>query len=116
MVCLIWNVIHWQIKLFIARRIKSFWKDGDVTIYQLNKSTIEFYLPYEDVQNALKESAQNPFIRTKDEWVVGNNECKLNKAQKRMLKDKEIYNHFNLENIPSSIKTELNKIVYDIDD
>ncbi|MCM1598839.1 hypothetical protein [Latilactobacillus sakei] len=86
------------------------------TIYQLNKSTIEFYLPYEDVQNALKESAQNPFIRTKDEWVVGNNECKLNKAQKRMLKDKEIYNHFNLENIPSSIKTELNKIVHDIDD
>lgn len=54
---------------------------------------IEFYLPYEDVQNALKESAQNPFIRTKDEGVVGNNECKLNKAQKRMLKDKEIYNH-----------------------
>ncbi|MEE9107507.1 MAG: hypothetical protein SOI10_03785, partial [Lactobacillus delbrueckii] len=39
------------------------------TIYQLNKSTIEFYLPYEDVQNALKESAQNPFMRTKDEWV-----------------------------------------------
>ena len=30
------------------------------TIYQLNKSTIEFYLPYEDVQNALKESAQTP--------------------------------------------------------
>ena len=30
---------------------------------------------------------------------MGNNECKLNKAQKRMLKDKEIYNHFNLENI-----------------
>ncbi|RXE75692.1 ABC transporter ATP-binding protein [Lactiplantibacillus plantarum] len=24
--------------------------------------------------------------------------------------------HFNLENIPSSIKTELNKIVHDIDD
>ncbi|EPC90936.1 hypothetical protein Lpp227_16105 [Lacticaseibacillus paracasei subsp. paracasei Lpp227] len=33
-----------------------------------------------------------------------------------MLKDKEIYNHFNLENIPISIKTELNKIVHDIDD
>ena len=110
--------MHWQIKLFIARRSKSFRKDGDVIwqIVKLNKSTIEIYLPYEDVQNALKESAQNPFIRTKDEWVVGNNECKLNKAQKRMLKDKEIYNHFNLENIPSSIKTELNKIVHDIDD
>ncbi|MCT1216007.1 hypothetical protein EFM09_05545, partial [Latilactobacillus curvatus] len=80
------------------------------------KCAIEFYLLYEDVQNALKESAQTPFIRTKDEWVVGNNECKLNKAQKRMLKDKEIYNHFNLENIPSSIKTELNKIVHGIDD
>lgn len=47
---------------------------------------------------------------------MGNNECKLNKAQKSMLKDKEIYNHFNLENIPSSIKMELNKIVHDIDD
>ena len=47
---------------------------------------------------------------------MGNNECKLNKAQKSMLKDKEIYNHFNLENISSSIKTELNKIVHDIDD
>ncbi|AZP95502.1 AAA family ATPase [Latilactobacillus sakei subsp. carnosus] len=91
-------------------------ENNNLKTIQLNKSTIEFYLPYEDVQNALKESAQNPFIRTKDEWVVGNNECKLNKAQKRMLKDKEIYNHFNLENIPSSIKTELNKIVHDIDD
>ncbi len=35
------------------------------TIYQLNKSTIEFYLPYEDVQNALKESAQNPLYTYK---------------------------------------------------
>ena len=91
-------------------------ENNNLKTIQLNKSTIEFYLPYEDVQNALKESAQNPFIRTKDEGVVGNNECKLNKAQKRMLKDKEIYNHFNLENIPSSIKMELNKIVHDIDD
>ena len=62
-------------------------ENNNLKTIQLNKSTIEFYLPYEDVQNALKESAQNPFIRTKDEWVVGNNECKLNKAQKRMLKD-----------------------------
>ncbi|MCT3531622.1 hypothetical protein EFR51_00450, partial [Latilactobacillus curvatus] len=51
-------------------------ENNNLKTIQLNKSTIEFYLPYEDVQNALKESAQNPFIRTKDEWVVGNNECK----------------------------------------
>ncbi|MCK8620759.1 AAA family ATPase [Apilactobacillus kunkeei] len=89
---------------------------NNLKIIQLNKSTIEFYLPYEDVQNALKKSTQNPFIRTKDEWIMGNNECKLNRPQKRILKDKEIYNHFNLENIPSSIKTELNKIVHEIDD
>uniref|UniRef100_UPI00214AEC0F hypothetical protein n=1 Tax=Lacticaseibacillus paracasei TaxID=1597 RepID=UPI00214AEC0F len=49
-------------------------------------------------------------------WRPSSTATKLNKAQKRMLKDKEIYNHFNLENIPISIKTELNKIVHDIDD
>lgn len=91
-------------------------ENNNLKIIQLNKSTIEFYLPYEDVQNALKESTQNPFIRTKDEWIMGNNECKLNRNQKKILKDKEVYNHFNLENIPSSIKTELNKIVHEIDD
>lgn len=89
---------------------------NNLKIIQLNKSTIEFYLPYEDVKNALKKSTQNPFISTKDEWIMGNNECKLNHGQKGILKDKEIYNHFNLENIPSSIKTELNKIVHEIDD
>ena len=76
------NTILKEADLFCPNSVRI-----NFTIYQLNKSTIEFYLPYEDVQNALKESTQNPFIRTKDEWVVGNNECKLNKAQKRMLKE-----------------------------
>ncbi|MCP9356710.1 ATP-binding protein [Liquorilactobacillus satsumensis] len=90
-------------------------EDNNLKTIQLSKSTIEFYLPYEDVKNALKESEQNPFTRTKDQWIMGNNECKLNKAQKRVLKDKKIYNHFTLENIPTPIKTELKKIVEDID-
>jgi hypothetical protein len=60
----------------------------------------------------------NDFYYNKEKADENNNlkTIQLNKAQKRMLKDKEIYNHFNLENIPSSIKTELNKIVHDIDD
>ena len=35
-------------------------ENNNLKTIQLNKSTIEFYLPYEDVQNALKESAQTP--------------------------------------------------------
>jgi len=60
----------------------------------------------------------NDFYYNKEKADENNNlkTIQLNKAQKRMLKDKEIYNHFNLENISSSIKTELNKIVHDIDD
>lgn len=90
-------------------------ENNNLKTIQLNKSTIEFYLPYEDVKNALKESIQNPFVRTKDEWITGSDKYKLNKLQKRVLKDKEIYNHFDWNNVPISIKTELNDIVNDID-
>ena len=72
-------------------------------------------MPYEDVKNALKESIQNPFLSTKDEWVMGSDKYKLNKPQKRLLKDKEIYNHFDWNNVPIPIKTELSNIVNDID-
>lgn len=90
-------------------------ENNNLKIIQLNKSTIEFYLPYEDVKNALKESIQNPFLSTKDEWVMGSDKYKLNKPQKRLLKDKEIYNHFDWNNVPIPIKTELSNIVNDID-
>lgn len=90
-------------------------ENNNLKTIQLNKSTIEFYLPYEDVKNALKESIQNPFVRTKDEWIMGSDKYKLNKSQKRVLKDKEIYNHFDWNNVPIPIKTELNDIVNDID-
>ncbi len=90
-------------------------ENNNLKTIQLNKSTIEFYLPYDDVKNALKESIQNPFVRTKDEWITGSDKYKLNKLQKRVLKDKEIYNHFDWNNVPISIKTELNDIVNDID-
>lgn len=90
-------------------------ENNNLKTIQLNKSTIEFYLPYEDVKNALKESIQNPFVRTKDEWIMGSDKYKLNKPQKRVLKDKEIYNHFDWNNVPIPIKTELNNIVNDID-
>lgn len=89
--------------------------NNNLKTIQLSKSTIEFYLPYEDVQDALRESVQNPFIRTKEQWIAGNNECKLNKAQKRILKDKEVYNHFALEKLPMPIQMELKKIVDNID-
>lgn len=90
-------------------------ENNNLKTIQLNKSTIEFYLPYEDVKNALKESIQNPFVHTKDEWIMGSDKYKLNKSQKRVLKDKEIYNHFDWNNVPIPIKTELNDIVNDID-
>lgn len=90
--------------------------NNNLKTIQLNKYTIEFYLPYEDVKKALKESKQTPFLTTKNEWKSGKKDFKLNSTQKRVLKNQQIYNHFDFNNILSPIEKELCDIVHDIDD
>lgn len=89
--------------------------EENVNKLQLSKSTIEFYLPYKDVQEALKENAQATLVCTKDQWGIGTNEFKLKKGQKRILKDKGVYNHFNFKNLSATVETELKEIVHNID-
>lgn len=89
--------------------------DSGIKVVQLKKATIEFYLPYDEVKNILVTSKQNPFTRTKEQWETGNNEFKLNKSQKRLLKDKKIYSNFEFNNLTDDTQQELKKIIEIID-
>ncbi|WP_288572434.1 ATP-binding protein [uncultured Weissella sp.] len=89
--------------------------DDGIKVFQLKKATIEFYLPYEDVKDILVNNKQNPFTRTKEQWETGNNEFKLKKFQKRMLKDKKIYSTFKFDKLSDDDQQELKEIISTID-
>lgn len=88
--------------------------NNEIEIIQLSKATIELYLPYEEVSEALKNSKQAAFDFTKDQWTK-NNILKLSKAQKRILKNKKVYDHFKIGNLSIPVKNELEGIIQKID-
>lgn len=88
--------------------------NNEIEIIQLSKATIELYLPYEEVSEALKNSKQAAFDFIKDQWTK-NNILKLSKAQKRILKNKKVYDHFKIGNLSIPVKNELEGIIQKID-
>lgn len=88
--------------------------DNKIKTIQLDKETIEFYLPYEDVVNALKDNTQIRVSFTKEDWN-SNNVAKLYKSQKTILKQKKVYDQFKFEDLNSSDVDELRDIVKKID-
>lgn len=80
-------------------------------VIKLRKSTIELYLPYDDVKNCL-EDCQNKNIPTLEDW---NNGFKLNKAHKRFLKEKDLYKKVKIDNMQKDDVDELQCIICKID-
>ncbi|WP_367366614.1 AAA family ATPase [Leuconostoc pseudomesenteroides] len=90
-------------------------ENDDVTTIQLQRSTIEFYLPYNDVKQAFSDRPQIHFSTTEEEWTSGEDQYKLTGKQKSVIKKLGLYSKFNFENLRQDIKTELSKIINLID-
>ncbi|TVV27501.1 ATP-binding protein [Weissella cibaria] len=98
--------------------ISSIEKSGTaIQTIQLNKSTLEFYLPYTFVKKRLSNSsnALNESINA-DSWDIGNDDLKLNKNQKAFLKTGHAYKAFNVKDLSQTSQTELNDIVLQIEE
>ncbi|MHA5112425.1 ATP-binding protein [Oenococcus oeni] len=90
--------------------------DTKTNIIKLEKATLEFYLPYECVKKCLSDSAQIKLTQTKEDWLKGENDCKLGKQQKRVLKSKRVYANISVKDITPDRLLELKKIVAKIDE
>lgn len=88
--------------------------DKSVKPIQLRKSTIEFYMPYEYVKDALKHH-QNPMKSSKEEWEKGEDESKLTKGQKRFLNKNGSYGNFNVYECSTDVIEEFKMIVKQLD-
>ncbi|MGX6997986.1 ATP-dependent nuclease [Periweissella fabalis] len=90
-------------------------ENDDVTTIQLQRSTIEFYLPYNDVKQAFSNRPQIHFSTTEEEWTSGEDQYKLTGKQKSIIKKLDLYSKFNFENLRQDIKIELLEIISTID-
>lgn len=90
-------------------------ENDEVTTIQLRLSTIEFYLPYNDVKQAFSNRPQIPFSITEEEWTSGEDQYKLKDKQKSVIKKLGLYSKFKFEDLRQDIKTELLEIINIID-
>lgn len=88
----------------------------DVVKLSVQKSTIEFYLPYELVKSTMSKSAQLKFNTTQEEWNTGKNEYKLRKNEKTHLANHNVYSSFSIEELSEDDITEMTNIVRTIDE
>lgn len=91
------------------QRIKR--NNPNVQIIQLNKSTIEFYLPYEEVYTCLLKSGQVSSL-SQESW---DSQIKLEKGQKRYLKKQKLYQNFDTSKLDLESQKELKGIIAQID-
>lgn len=87
----------------------------DVFKLQLKKSTIEFYLPFDHIQNIVSQSNQLELTCSFADWQTGADYSKLGRGVKRFLKQSNAYSNYDIRDLPQKEFAEVTDLVTTID-
>ncbi|WP_394468265.1 ATP-binding protein [Leuconostoc mesenteroides] len=87
----------------------------DVFKLQLKKSTIEFYLPFDHIQNIVSQSNQLELTCSFADWQTGADYSKLSRGVKRFLKQSNAYSNYDIRDLPQKELAEVTDLVTTID-
>ncbi|AWV37893.1 DUF2813 domain-containing protein [Leuconostoc mesenteroides] len=87
----------------------------DVFKLQLKKSTIEFYLPFDHIQNIVSQSNQLELTCSFADWQTGADYSKLSRGVKRFLKQSNAYSNYDIHDLPQKELAEVTELITKID-
>lgn len=112
--------LHLKKKIVIVDGDQSGSKDlekigSDAHKIQLKKSTIEFYLPYKNIQEIVDKSKQLSLECSVEEFNIGADHSKFNSGIKRILERFNAYSDYDISDLPQDNLLEITGIVTEID-
>ncbi|GLY46128.1 hypothetical protein Llac01_15050 [Leuconostoc lactis] len=88
---------------------------NDAYKIQLKKSTIEFYLPYDNIQKIVNKSKQLSLECSVEDFNIGADHSKFSSGIKRILERFNVYSDYDVNDLPKDNLSEITRIVSEID-